>query len=254
MIPPLIDVHSHLIPGVDDGAATRERAAAIVAELWGGGVREICLTPHLALSRTSGDARAAALTRLTSAFDTLVAATADSQMRFWRGAEVMINEPVVPQHELSSPITLGGSRALLVEFPLSMTDAAIRGTVRALVARGLVPLIAHAERYACCTPFIVASWRREGAWVQVDATTALFETSSRGDRARALLSFGVADLLAADNHGDDRSLARAYEALVLAGYEAEAGQLCSTAPRALLSDGVRIQPPSIDLGRARGKP
>lgn len=232
---------------MDDGATTPERAAAVAAAFWEGGTREICLTPHLALSRTSGEARERALRRFAAAFDALTAATAAVPMRFWRGAEVMVDEPVTAAHDLSAPVALGASRAVLVEFPLAVTDAAVRGTVRALLARGVVPLVAHAERYACCTPTIVAGWRSDGAWIQVNASTALFEADDRGNRARALLGFGLADLLAADNHGDGRSLGAAYDALAAAGYEAEAAQLCSAGPHALLTDGVRPNAPHVAL-------
>lgn len=245
--PPLVDLHSHLLPGVDDGSATPARSAEVAEKFWNDGVREICLTPHVPLSETAGAPRAALLARFAAAYEALLAATAKSSMRFWRGAEIMINEPPTARHDLGVPLTLGESSAILIEFPSSITSAAVVGTVRALRDRALVPLIAHAERYDCCLPDTVNSWREAGAWIQADATSAAFGAHGRGERARGLLRFGLVDVLAGDNHGDDRSLAAAYHHLVGAGHSAAAAQLCSANPRALLSGAPRLASLSVGL-------
>ena len=244
--PPLIDLHCHLLPGVDDGSATPAQSAAVTARLWNEGVREICLTPHVTLSRTAGAPRVALLARFAAAHEAMRTATALLPMRFWRGAEIMIDEPPGARHDLAVPLTLGESSAVLIEFPISITSAAVVGTVRALCDRALVPLIAHPERYDCYSPDAVDSWRRAGAWIQATATRAVVGTHPRGERVRALLHFGLVDLLAGDNHGDDRSLVPAYRLLVAAGHAAAAAQLCSSAALALLRGAPRPTPMSIE--------
>ena len=92
---------------------------------------------------------------------------------------------------------------MLVEFPRLVALDAVGSALRNVVEQGLVPLLAHPERYSCCSPEAVARWRELGALMQVDATT-LLQPSRRGDRARQLLAYGLADILAGDNHGDDR--------------------------------------------------
>ena len=77
--------------------------------------------------------------------------------------------------------------------------------LQAISARGLVPIVAHPERYHLCTLKSVDLWRAVGAAVQVDATTVTRPTS-RGELARRLLRAGLADVLAADNHGDRRTM------------------------------------------------
>jgi len=245
--PPLIDLHCHLLPGVDDGSATAAQSAEVAERLWNHGVREVCLTPHVRLSETAGAPRAALLAGFASAYESLLAATAKSSMRFWSGAEIMINEPPSARHDLGAPLTLGESSAILIEFPASITSAAVVGTVRALRDRALVPLIAHPERYECCLPDTVNSWREAGAWIQADATTAVFGAHGRGERARGLLRLGLVDVLAGDNHGDDRSLGAAYRFLVAAGHADAADQLCSASARALLSGAPRPAPLSVEL-------
>lgn len=245
-VPPLIDLHSHLLPGVDDGCATSAQSAQVAERFYNEGVRALCLTPHVLLSQTAGAAPAALLVRFDAAHQALLAATGQSSLRFWRGAEIMIDEPPGARHDLSAPLTLGESNTVLIEFSTVITSAAVLGSVRALCDLGLVPLIAHPERYTCCSSDTVHSWRQAGAWIQGDATSAALGTHGHGDRVRALMRVGLVDVLAGDNHGDDRSLAAAYRHFLAAGHAAAATQLCSAAAQALLNGAARPTPMSVE--------
>jgi len=102
-----------------------------------------------------------------------------------------------------------------------------------VVAQGVVPVLAHPERYAVCTPELGARWREVGAVLQVDATTLLAE-SRRASRARALLQAGCAAIVASDNHGDGRSVAAAVEWLGAHGGGVQARLLAIENPQAIL--------------------
>jgi hypothetical protein len=95
----------------------------------------------------------------------------------------------------------------------------------------------------------VAEWRRTGAKIQVDATT-LTRPHSRGRQALALLEAGLADIVAADNHGDNRSLRTAADFLRARGGEAAAITLTTTNPGAVLrnEEMVAIQPFTLRRG------
>ena len=101
---------------------------------------------------------------------------------------------------------------------------------------GVIPIVAHPERYAACTPQAIAEWREAGARIQVDATT-LARSQPRGRRARELVVYGLADIVAADNHGDSRSVRTAAEFLQANGGERMAQRLTTTNPGAVLADG-----------------
>ena len=79
--------------------------------------------------------------------------------------------------------------------------------------------------------------RRRGTGLEEggDATT-LLKPTPRGERARQLLAAGLADVLAGDNHGDDRSLATVRDALVEQGAGRQAELLLVENPRAVLDD------------------
>lgn len=226
----MIDLHSHLLPGVDDGSRTVARSVAVLKQLAELGLTDICLTPHLTASRAEHGIPAA----YDTAFGALRAA-APPEVRLHRGAEIMLDRPFSSAAASNRALTLGGSRYVLVEFPRIVPRDTVLTALSQVVASGLVPVLAHPERYSSCSVEAASAWRRAGAKLQVDATTILMKTL-RADRARELIGAGLADILAADNHGDDRSLAGAAEALAAEGGAEQAQLLTVGNPRAILED------------------
>lgn len=236
----MIDLHSHLLPAVDDGSRSVAQSVSVLRRFAAEGVTAVCLTPHL-LSSEAG-ARPAAH---DAAFEALRFAAPDLPV-LHRGAEVMLDRPLPAAAAEHRAATLAGSRHILVEFPRLVAYQAVANALHHVVTLGLVPLLAHPERYACCTPAAVEAWRRVGALMQVDATT-LASGGGRGDRARQLVARGLADILAADNHGDGRGLALARELLREHGGEAQADLLLVANPAAILGDGIVEAVPPLEL-------
>jgi protein-tyrosine phosphatase len=226
----VIDLHSHLLPGVDDGSRSVARSVAVLKQLAELGVTDICLTPHLTASRAEHGIPAA----YDAAF-ALLAAAAPGGVRLHRGAEIMLDRPFSAAAAANRALSLGGSRYVLVEFPRIVPRDTVLTALTQVVASGLVPVLAHPERYSSCSVAAAGAWRQAGARLQVDATTLLMQTP-RADRARQLIGAGLADILAADNHGDDRSLAGAAEALAAEGGKEQADLLTTGNPRAILED------------------
>jgi protein-tyrosine phosphatase len=98
---------------------------------------------------------------------------------------------------------------VLVEFPRGPgLPPNARAELERICHSGVVPVVAHPERYPGCTVAELGRWRAAGAVSQGTAAT-LAAPGRRGDAARALLAAGALDVLASDNHGDGRSLAAA---------------------------------------------
>ena len=226
----MIDLHSHLLPAVDDGSRTLEQSVAVLQRMAAGGVTEICLTPHLLASRVSEGPPPAH----DEAFASLAAA-APPGIRLRRGAEVMLDRRLTPRAAAARRITLGGGRHLLVEFSRMVAPPAGTAALAAVLEAGLVPLLAHPERYPAVTAEAVRHWRSMGVLMQVDATT-LFLPTNRGLRARELLALGLADVLAADNHGDDRSVVEPFRRIAGSGGEDVATLLMVANPAHVLAD------------------
>jgi len=234
----VIDLHSHLLPGVDDGSRTVEQSVGVLTRMGAAGVSAVCLTPHLEASRAEKGVPAAH----DVAFEVLKAA-APSAVTLYRGVELMLDRPFPPGAASNPALRLGGSRYLLVEFTRMAADNAVYNALSHIVGLGLIPVLAHPERYSSCTPQAAATWKTTGALLQVDANT-LFMPRTRGDRARALIAAGLADILAADNHGDGRTISAPYASLAEAGGAEQADLLLVKNPEAILADqGTEMVPP-----------
>ena len=226
----MIDLHCHLLPGVDDGSRTVEQSVRVLTAMRESGVTAVCLTPHHTVGQLSQGLPASH----DAAFAALTAAAPDG-VELHRGIELMLDRAITPEVEHHPELRLAGTRYILVEFGRLTAVNSIANALHQLSQLGLIPLLAHPERYAACTPEAVRHWKSLKAVMQVDATTIL-APRGRGRRARDLLAAGLADIIAADNHGDDRMLVTAYRYLCEAGGSSQADLLSRRNPAAILKD------------------
>ena len=238
----MIDLHTHLLPGVDDGAETPEAAVAVLAKWQADGVTAVCCTPHLRASEAA-EAPAQELDELLEE----LRAQAPPAPRLTRGFEIMLD---VPAPELADRrLALNGSRYVLVEFGRLVPAEASVEALQRLVGQGVVPVVAHPERYTVCSLPLARQWIEAGALLQVDATTLLAETK-RGERARGLVEAGCAAIIASDNHGDGRGLAVAVEWLERHGGREQARFLAWDNPAAILADAATAPVPPMRVRRS----
>ena len=238
----MIDIHSHLLPGVDDGSPTIAVSVEVLQRFGEQGVQCVVLTPHLEASR----AKEAPYEAHLAILETLRAA-APSVPELRLGWEIMLDEPNI---NLRSPqLSLGGSRAVLVEFPRLSVPVQAGDELYRIRCTGVVPVLAHPERYRECTVERVAEWRRAGAVIQMD-TGGLLGSGPVSRISRALLNEGLVDLFASDNHGDARSLATARDWLTEVASPEHAELLTRTnAQRLLDGEPLLAVPP---MPRAAG--
>lgn len=240
----MIDLHCHLLPAVDDGSRSVEQSVAVLQEMARHQVTAVCLTPHLLASELNRGVPAAH----DRAFE-MLAPEAPPVPDLHRGIEVMLDGPLSETVGQSRRGTLGGSRYILVEFPPRISRAAVIQALGDVLAIGLVPLLAHPERYSCCSPDTARTWRSLGARMQIDATT-LLSSRSRGNRARELVSHGLADIIAADNHGDGRLISTAFQMMSVRGGAMQAEVLARHNPRCILNDEELLPVPPLPLQRS----
>ena len=237
----MIDLHSHLLPAVDDGSRSVEQSVKVLFEMARQGVTDVCLTPHL----QSGRSEAGPPPAHNHAFDAL-RAQAPQMPRLHRGAEIMMDRPIARPVALARNVTLGGTRYILVEFPRLVAYETVSNALSQVVELGLVPILAHPERYSCCSVEAVRHWRSLGARTQIDATT-LLATQARGQRARLLVAEGLGDILAGDNHGDARTVATGARFLRAQDGFDQVDLLARRNPAAILADGELTPVPPLRI-------
>ena len=233
----MIDIHSHLLPGVDDGSPSMAVSVPVLERFARQGVECVVLTPHLNASQV----RSAPYDSHLVLMDALRAALPNGpELRL--GWEIMLDEPRV---DLRAPqLALGGSRAVLVEFARLSIPVRAADELYRIRTSGLVPVLAHPERYRECTLQAVAEWRSAGAVMQLDIA-GLTGSGPMSLLSRALLEAGLVDLFSSDNHGDTRSLATARDWLLQEATPEHARLLTSENARLLLDDKPLIPVPPL---------
>lgn len=237
----MIDIHTHLLPGVDDGATSIAESLPVLRRCADEGVETVVCTPHLAASRVADAPHA----RHAEILAELIAGAppAPSLVLGW---EIMLD---VPGADLRDPrLGLGGSTARLVEFshralPPHSTDELMR-----LRMSGVVPVVAHPERYRECTPSLVQAWRDAGALIQMDVTAI---ASARGVSGftEVLLAEGMVDVFASDTHADKRSLKTARDWLTAVASPDVARLMTRENARRLLASEPTDAVPPITIKR-----
>lgn len=237
----MIDLHCHLIPGVDDGAAGIEETRAALKLMHAHGVRALVATPHLDASATlRADRFSAELDRIDSGWRALhELVTAElPDFRVERGAEVMLD---VRGPNLSDPrVRLAGTEFVLLEFPYMAVPRNSAAAIGELRADGWVPVIAHPERYAGADdPLETAkAWRKAGGLLQLNGGSLLGRYGPRArDVAWRLLRQGLADYLSSDYHARGRySIADVRLRLSESAGEEQARLLMEVNPERLLAN------------------
>jgi protein-tyrosine phosphatase len=237
----VIDLHCHLLPSVDDGSRSVDQSVKVLEEMVRQGITDVCLTPHLPAGRAELGPPAAH----QRAFEAL-RAQAPAAPRLHRGAEIMLDRPITRPIALARNVTLGGSRYMLVEFPRLVPYDTVTKALTQVVELGLIPVLAHPERYSCCSPEAVRHWRSVGSKMQVDSTT-LLAPQARGQRARQLVAEGLADILAGDNHGDERTVVTGAHFLKAQDGTEQAELLAVRNPSAILEDTALTPVPPIRI-------
>lgn len=226
----MIDLHAHILPGLDHGARDWDEAVAMCRIAAGDGIRVIAATPHVSgvFPNPPGRIReaVAGLRRRL--------AEAGVALEVVAGGDYHVDPDLSPANVL----TLGeNGRYFLLEFPYEVLPPRSERFIALLGSRGLRPIVTHPER----TVAIQRDWRRlgplvaEGALVQVTAGSLLgqFGPAAAASSERFLRQ-GWVHLLASDAHWEDER-----QPLLAAGREAAARIVGADAARALVEDNPR---------------
>jgi len=252
----MIDLHCHMLPGIDDGSpdiATSLAMARIAAD---DGITTTACTPHIYPGLYENDAQGIA--EAVAAFRQAVAeAGIDLELTF--GADIQLVPDLLAGLRRGTHPTLHRSRYYLFEPPHHTVPARFEESIFDSVAAGYVPVITHPERLTWLDdqyyPWFVQA-ARDGAWIQVTAGAL---TGRFGRQARywgeKMLDDGIVHILATDSHDPSHRppvLSEGREAASQWVGAAEADRLVTERPQAILDDLEPIAvppPPFLDKSR-----
>ena len=190
----MTDLHTHILPGMDDGPKDPQTALRLLELQLRQGVTEIALTSHF---DPEGETAADFLGRREAAFGKLKE-ICPRGLTLKLGCEVYFTPAVLGMD--AGQLCLEGTSLLLLELPVLQKPAFLPEVLSGLRNRGITPLIAHAERYQYVRrdPGILAQWKALGAVIQL-SSGAMKEDAL----ARKMVKWGLADVLASDAHSPE---------------------------------------------------
>ena len=257
----MIDLHCHLLPGIDDGAQALEVSFEMARQAVADGISTTACTPHIypGLFENSGPDIVRRVGELQSAL-----ADADIPLSLTQGADIQMVPELVAGLRAQTMPTLGGSRYFLFEPPHHTVPVGFERLLFDALASGYVPVITHPERLTWLDDahypwFLDAA--RQGAWLQITSGAV---TGRFGRRAKywseRFLDDGVVHILATDAHEPVHRpplLAEGREAAAHWVGAEEAEALVLHRPRAILDDADPIdvaRPPGLSGQRVAKGP
>lgn len=198
----MIDLHTHILPGLDDGSQDMEDSLEMCALALEGGVDTIVATPH---SNQLGRFENFYSEQLEQRFSLLKQAIAAEQLpvQLYLGMEIFASEDLEEKIHEGTLISLNHSRYYLIEFPFDASPWQIGEELEQVFAAGGIPLIAHPERYFCVQeqPALVYQWLQLGCLTQVNKGSPLGRFGRHAARtADFLLTNRLATCVASDAH------------------------------------------------------
>lgn len=217
-------MHSHILPGIDDGCKTLDEAQKVLELCVRQGVESIALTPHY----HAEEGLSSFLARRQAAAEQLRESMKDRPCpQICLGAEVAYY-PGLLQEDRIEELCLGRSNYLLLEMPFSRWTPSVLRNVRALRhVQGVIPILAHVERYVSMDDRrTVNELLDSGVLMQMNGEYILDLKSRR--KALKMIRKGLVDVLGSDCHGLNHrppNLAEAWELLLSGRMEEYAWQI-----------------------------
>lgn len=192
----MIDLHSHILPGLDDGARDLEESLRMADMAVRSGVTAMVATPHCAGDRT---------VEIRESLAYLRAGLHSSRipLRVYAGMEIFGGPDTAAMLQRGELLTLAGSRYVLMEFEFESDGETQTQVLQSVVQAGFTPLVAHPERYRYVreNPEWINLWKRMGCLFQVNRGSLLgrFGPGAR-HMAMELTGRGFATVVASDAH------------------------------------------------------
>jgi protein-tyrosine phosphatase len=250
----MIDLHSHLLPSLDDGAADVGVSLSMARTYVADGVTTVACTPHIlpGLYHNSGVGIRSAVAQLQQTLD-----AEGIPLHLVTGADNHIIPDFVGRLRSGHLLSLGDTRYVLVEPPHHVAPARMEELFFSILVAGFVPILTHPERLTWIRGHyaMIERLAQSGVWMQV-TSGSLSGAFGRDARywAERLLDEGHVHILATDAHDVQRrppDLSRGRDLAARRVGDDEAHCLVSVRPAAVLSNSAPTEVPT-PLGRQPG--
>lgn len=199
----MIDIHSHIIPNVDDGARSVEETFNILKEAQEAGFTDVILTSHFLLNYYETNAQ-----ELIFWKEKLqeVLKKQGTKINLHSGMEIYISNQMEELMQKNKLLTLANSRYMLIELPIASNVQYLDYVIYYLEAKGIKTIIAHPERYKCVQkdPSIVEEYIEKGCLMQCNYGSIVNLYGNEAEKTiKTLLKKNQVHFLGSDVHREN---------------------------------------------------
>lgn len=235
----MIDVHTHILPFVDDGSSDVESSLDMVNECYLSGVKEFVFTPHYRIDEYETSVEE--IKRVYNEFKAILSEKF-ADVKTYLGQEIFCDGKIYELLNEGKVLTINGGKHVLLEFNYT-AETDIADYVYNLSNMGYVPIVAHVERYEYLTDIRqIAELKENGALIQVNSSSVTGKESKPFKRkVKNLIKNGLVDFIASDVHSDRYlNIADAYKYVAFKFSKSVADDLFNNNATKLLSSDFEL--------------
>lgn len=196
----VVDIHSHMLYGVDDGSKTIEESLEMLGISYKEGILNVILTPHYEKNNNLYD-----LNKLLSRFNELKQKVSSlyPDMNLYLGNEILYEDGILEDLKDGKITTMNGTRYILVEYLPNVSYEDLYKSFRTLIQARFFPILAHVERYRCLYKKMdrIDEIKELGVYLQMNGQSILGGIFSEHSRwCHKLLKEEQISFLASDAH------------------------------------------------------
>lgn len=201
----MIDIHTHILPALDDGARDFEESCMMAEMAVKSGVAALVATPHSNDEYGFLNEESVSMKRNFEKFKKILQQE-KIPLYVYRGMEIWASTDIAEKIQSGRLLTINQSRYVLIEFAFTEELWWFEAVIKEIVGVGLIPIIAHPERYICVqeNPNLVFEWYQVGAYAQMNKGSILGRFGSDvAYAAEYLLKHQMYSFIASDAHRQD---------------------------------------------------
>ena len=194
----MIDIHTHVLPGIDDGSRDLRTSMRMLMMAYKYGTRRVIATPHFRGDRYT--ATPDQIYRLTEQLNENRPTVGLQDLKVYPGNEILYDSRTSRYLREGRVLGLADTTYALIEFMPYVAEEEVRRAVMDIRMSGFRPVIAHVERYDQLEmdPDILYDLREQGARIQINASSLEGKVKRRILRT---MKEGLIDFVASDGHG-----------------------------------------------------
>ena len=197
----MIDIHTHVLPFVDDGSESLSKSLEMVKTASENGITDLFLTPHHSERTKTPKEIIEVFNKFKKEVENL-----NIPINLYLGNEIFYETNTIERIKENKCLTMNGGKFVLIEFstyhPIDVEEASYK-----LIRAGYVPIIAHVERYSYLTPENYHELKNMGALLQINAEAIVGKLKRKRQNAvKYLFKHELVDFVSSDVHSDRPNL------------------------------------------------